>query len=667
MGELSSSTSRSMGRVTAICLLLLGHSPSGSAQADPLWTVWNDTTQPDSARLNAMQVLAWRTVFEQPDSGITLAGLQLDLARRSGFRHLEYEAHTTLAVGSTLRSDYAMALEHLRSCLRIARGIGDRRREANAHSNMSNVYRNLGDLPRALEELQSSMHIDLLLGNKEGLAGTYSNIGNIHSELGDLDLALDNYQRSADLAEELDSDRIRAQAQMNLGAVWLRKERPDTAIAELHRALALYRTMGRKLEMGMALNNLGRALGQLGRMSEAHTSLDSALVLLNSVGSGRQIARNWMNRGELHRLDGMHERAIAACTRGLRIALEEALPQQEMECRQCLMQAHEAMGDYRKAFIEQRRYMALNDSLETLNNSREVTRLEVTRVFQERMLSDSLVNVRQRFEQELAFQEDLGREKLRRNALLFSGIGILVLSIGLWTRLRHVRRSRAAIQHERDRSEHLLLNILPAQVAEELKSKGVAEAKQIDQVTVLFTDFKGFTAMSEQLTPKQLVKDLHECFSAFDAICQKYGIEKIKTIGDAYMAAGGLPVPNTTHALDVIGAAFEMRDFIAEGKARKVAMGQPYFEIRIGIHTGPVVAGIVGVKKFSYDIWGDTVNTASRMESSGEVGHVNISEATYTLVRERSGRLFDFTPRGKIRAKGKGEMAMYFAERAVIT
>ena len=224
---------------------------------------------------------------------------------------------------------------------------------------------------------------------------------------------------------------------------------------------------------------------------------------------------------------------------------------------------------------------------------------------------------------------------------------------------REVVQRTLDLRVERDRSESLLLNILPKKVAEELKAKGEADARQIESVTVLFTDFKGFTTMSEQLTAKELVADIHECFSAFDRIMEKHGIEKIKTIGDAYMAAGGLPTPNNTHALDVVQAAFEIRDFIAEGRARKVAAGLPYFEIRIGIHTGPVVAGIVGVKKFAYDIWGDTVNTASRMESSGEVGQVNISGATYALVKNEPG--LTFTPRGKVQAKGKGELEMYFA------
>lgn len=219
------------------------------------------------------------------------------------------------------------------------------------------------------------------------------------------------------------------------------------------------------------------------------------------------------------------------------------------------------------------------------------------------------------------------------------------------------------LSNEKQKSDNLLRNILPEEVANELKQTGEAEAKQFNNVTVLFTDFRGFTSMSEKLAAKELVKDLHECFSAFDRIVEQHGLEKIKTIGDAYMAAGGLPSANDTHASDAVRAAFAMRAFVEEGKLRKIAKGLPYFEIRIGIHTGPVVAGIVGVKKFQYDIWGDTVNTASRMESSGEVNKINISLSTYQYIKDESQ--FVFESRGKIEAKNKGALEMYFVERNI--
>lgn len=211
---------------------------------------------------------------------------------------------------------------------------------------------------------------------------------------------------------------------------------------------------------------------------------------------------------------------------------------------------------------------------------------------------------------------------------------------------------------EKQKSDNLLLNILPSEVAEELKQKGKADAKQFDQITVMFTDFKGFTQISEKLSPAELVAEIDHCFKAFDDIIGRYNIEKIKTIGDSYMCAGGLPVPNSTHAGDVVKASRDILEFISTQNAERKKNGKEPFEIRIGIHSGPAVAGIVGVKKFAYDIWGDTVNIASRMESSGEAGKINISGTTYDLIKDK----FTCTHRGKIQAKNKGEIDMYFVE-----
>lgn len=213
---------------------------------------------------------------------------------------------------------------------------------------------------------------------------------------------------------------------------------------------------------------------------------------------------------------------------------------------------------------------------------------------------------------------------------------------------------------EKNKTEELLYNILPREIAQELRENGKADAKNYDVVSVLFTDFKEFTQASEKLTARELVSEINICFEAFDSICDKYHIEKIKTIGDSYMVAGGLPIPTPESAVNTVSAALEMIDFMHQRKEVREASGKIAFEMRVGIHSGPVVAGIVGIKKFQYDIWGDTVNTASRVEGNGVAGRVNISGSTYELIKDHPGFIFEC--RGMVNVKGKGELGMYFVD-----
>ena len=297
------------------------------------------------------------------------------------------------------------------------------------------------------------------------------------------------------------------------------------------------------------------------------------------------------------------------------------------EAYEGLTQAYAKISDYGNAFQYQNLLLAIKDTIYNINTDKKLGTLQFTFDIEKKESEISLLNKDRQIQ-----KQEIKRQKLVRNGFI-SGFAVVLLFAGVF----FLQRNR--ISKEKRRSDNLLLNILPQETAEELKATGTAKAKSFEQVSVLFTDFKNFTQASERLNPEELVAEINYCYSEFDRIVSKYGIEKIKTIGDSYMCAGGLPVPNKTHPFDVISAGLEMVRFIEKNKKEREANGQPYFELRLGIHTGPVVAGIVGIKKFAYDIWGDTVNIASRMESSGVIGKVNISSYTHDLVIDK----FTFT------------------------
>ncbi|MBP7408353.1 MAG: tetratricopeptide repeat protein, partial [Flavobacteriales bacterium] len=585
-----------------------------------------------------------------PDSSLRLAQELLAFARTRKLRKQEGQALNLCGIFYESMSMLDSSEANYLRCLHIFEEIGNRRGMGGVLNNLANTVTSK-DQQRAIGYYTDCLRIGEELGDSSIMARVLGNMGNIYAAQGDFVRAMDHYDRRIALADAIGDKQCAEEAWICKAIV--HRQRQDFRLARecFEKGLRMAREIDDVTGICGALLSLGDLSVDEGDHALALDLLDSALTIAEGQQDTRLIAATETVIARDHHLQGVTSTALVHAVRALELAREVGDVEILRDAAEINYKVLKSGGDESGALSMHELFISLRDSIVSDENKQAI----MSQRFQYEFDKKEALLAAEQEKKDAVAAEELRRKNLQRNAFI-GGFGLMVLLAGTF----FTQRNR--ISKEKKRSEELLLNILPEEVAEELKAKGEAEAKLINEVTVLFTDFKGFTAMSEQLSAKELVRDIHECFSAFDHIMAKHGIEKIKTIGDAYMAAGGLPVPNTTHALDVVRAAFEIRDFIAEGKARKVAAGLPYFEIRIGIHTGPVVAGIVGVKKFAYDIWGDTVNTASRMESSGEVGQVNISESTYALVKDETG--LTFTPRGKVQAKGKGEMEMYFVGRS---
>ena len=314
----------------------------------------------------------------------------------------------------------------------------------------------------------------------------------------------------------------------------------------------------------------------------------------------------------------------------------------------------EAQMQYNQRMIDSLKFMAQLDSISLLNSQHLIKEQESQLKLQQSEL--------QLKESELHLKNSQQR--------LYAALGILAALISgflIWivysTRKtnKQLATKNEEIENEKERSEELLLNILPKFIAQELKEKHKVKTRMIDSCTVIFTDFINFTNISRQLTPQELIEALDECFRAFDNIITDYNIEKIKTIGDSYMCAGGVPIPNKTHAVDAVNAAFEMVKFLDQWNTQREKEGKLRFDARIGIHSGPIIAGVVGVKKFAYDIWGNTVNVAARLEKKSEAQRINISASTYQLIKDH----YQCERRGSISVKNMTDLEMYFVDHPI--
>jgi adenylate cyclase len=662
---------------------------------DSLLGVWNNKSQPDSNRVQAYNDYVWYGYIDsKPDSAAILAealhayakkhkypkasakgyGLQGHANHRQGNYPLALEYHQkSLAIREEIgdkkdiasslnaigiiyfgQGDYPRVLGYLEKTLVIQEEIGDKNGMANSLGNIGTIYLNQSNYPRALEYFKKGLAIHEEIGNKNGMAHVLNGIGLIYHSQADYPRALKYWRKARAINEATGNKPSLTQNLGNIGNIYLAQADYPRALEYYEKSLAINEEIGDKKDIATCLLNIGIVYLNQADYPRALEYYEKSLAINEEIGNKEGISSGLVSIGSFYQKQGKNTLALSYCQKSLALAEEMGYLKGQKSACQCLYETYKAMGKGNEALVYMDKMRVVEDSLNAGETTKKLEQMEFAKV----MLQDSIAKAEEAHLVKEAHQEEVRQKNKIRNALLGGGAFVLLLAGGLFARNRYITKSKATLQIEKDRSENLLLNILPEEIAQELKIYGKAEPRDFDLVSILFSDFKGFTEQSAKLSATDLVNEINHCFEAFDGIMAKHKVEKIKTIGDAYMAAGGLPVPTEDSVKNTVLAALEMQTFISKRKAGNDAQNKPAFEMRVGIHTGPVVAGIVGVKKFQYDIWGDTVNTASRMESSGDVGQVNISQTTYELLKDDAD--FTFESRGKIEAKGKGEVEMYF-------
>lgn len=498
------------------------------------------------------------------------------------------------------QGNYPEALKNYIASMKIKRETGDTGEIANTYNNLGLIYTALRNYDEALHYYRMVLKIAEGKSNQDLLGISYHNLAEVYSEEGNYIQAKENDKLALRIATINGDKALKGGIYSGFAEIYLHLEKYDSALFNYFKAIKLYKELGDKEGTGKICKSIGSCYSGMNQYAEARKNIDSALTISKAEG------------------DKQNLRDIYA----LLVHIDSAEGK-----------SGEAFGDYKM-------YMCYRDSLSNEESTRKMVSEQMNYEYEVKHEVEKLEQERK-----------AARQRVVRN-MFIGGFGFAFLFAGIF----FFQRKR--ISKERDRSDSLLLNILPAETAEELKNTGESKARKYELVTVMFTDFKNFTHSAETMTAEQLVAEINYCYKEFDKINARHKVEKIKTMGDGYMAAGGVPIENTSNPEDTIAAALEIQEFMKAMKAKREKQNLPYFEVRIGIHSGPVIAGIVGLNKFAYDIWGVTVNLAARMESSGEAGKVNVSGTTYELVKDK----FKFTYRGKIQAKNKGELDMYFVE-----
>jgi adenylate cyclase len=614
----------------------------------------------DTNKVNILDELSWSYIQTDPDEAIKHELKGLELATKLGWKKGMAKAYFSLAQFYSHKNYYPRFMEYSQEALKIYEAIGDQKGMSMAYTSIAVVYINLEDYANALEYQFKALKIGEAAGNKAGVAAMYYNIAYLYLSQHNYPKALEYDNKALKLNEELGNKGGVAMATGHIGKVYSSQRNYPKALEYYLNCLKMQEELQNKFgtvsatheiaEVYTAQKNYATALVYGQKALQIAEESKSAYLIKNELQTigciylsmYKDSTEDSKTRGEATIL----RKAIDYFERSLAKTRAYASPSDMMGCYEYLGEAYKLSGNYKKAIANTDSGRVIRDSIFSTENNIRIARMENARGH----YVDSLNTAATQKVAEVKAQQ-------RRN-YEYIGAGAFVLLLGFAFFMARNNKLLAKEKRKSDtllqKSDTLLLNILPGEVADELKATGATTAKHYDNVTVLFTDFVNFTQAAEQMNAQELIDELHACFKVFDEITSKYNIEKIKTIGDAYLAVGGLPSADPKHAENVVSAAREINTFMQD---RLSKMGSDRtFQVRIGIHSGSVVAGIVGVKKFAYDIWGDTVNTAARMEQNSEAGRINISETTYDLVKDK----FSCEYRGGVEAKGKGVMKMYF-------
>ena len=518
---------------------------------------------------------------------------------------------------------------------------------SSAYNMIGYAYKYKGNLSKALEYFFESLKYAQSSGSMKAQGRSYVTIADTYSASENRQNAVSYYRKSIEILEQESDSTALGSAIFNAGDEYLKMGKLDSALLYVERAQLIFQKVDFELGQAYCLGNLGMIFAEYGDKLTSEKRINQAIVILEKYEEYYPISSylNYLSNIYLEKRD--LQSALAYAQRSLDLASKYGLKDQISEANLLLSHIYEALNNSTKALEYYKKHIQYRDSVNNIQAVQEMANLR----------TDYEVSQKQAEVDLLESAATIASLRAKRQTLLLYGVLVMLilvalLAVGSFRRFRFEKETKKIIEEEKNRSDQLLLNILPEEIADELKVHGKVKAHRFNSVTVLFTDFKSFSSMAEEISPEKLVESIDYYFQEFDRITDKYGLEKIKTIGDSYMCAGGLPTESERNPFNVVQAAQEMMEFTKSPKPEGIVQ----FEMRIGIHTGPIVAGIVGVKKWQYDIWGDTVNIASRMESNSEEGKINISGKTYEIIKDE----FDCEYRGSIEIKNRGIWDMYY-------